>query len=79
MKRLALLLALSSVACAPTQRYALRRCPTVYASLVDFTISLTAFAIGALKYNRGETGIALGYVGAGGAVALSSNIAECRR
>ncbi len=79
MKRIALLLALSSAACAPTQRYAFRRCPTVYASLVDFTLSGAALAISVLSYSNGRDGRALGYATGAMTIGIASNLAECRR
>lgn len=81
MKRIALLLALAttSTACAPTIRYGFKRCPTVYASLADFTLTATMLAISVLKYNRGDKAVGLGYAGVGMTIALASNIAECKR
>ena len=79
MRKAVLLLSLALASCAPTQRYAMKRCPTVYASLVDFTISATALALSALAYNAQQYGRAAANAGVGMGVALAANVAECRR
>ena len=63
----------------PLIRTVIARCPTVYASLVDFTLTATTLALAVLKYNRGQTGASMAYAGVGMSIALGSNIAECKR
>lgn len=79
MKKTAILLALYLAACAPTQRYAMKRCPTVYASLVDFTITGVALALSTVAYSNGENARTVALAGGGMGLALASNISECRR
>lgn len=77
MKTTILLLALTS--CAATERHVIKRCPTTQASLVDFALAGTALALGTLAYGNGEYARTVVLVGVGGAIGLSSNLAECRR
>lgn len=76
---LPLFVALAVAACAPFQRLALKRCPTVYASFVDFTITAAAMGVSVLAMNAGRETRAVTWAGAGGIVAVASNVAECQR
>ena len=65
--------------CAVTQRTTMKRCPTVYASLVDFTVTGVALAMAVLANNNGETARTVMWTGTAVAVGTSSNFAECRK
>ncbi len=75
----ALVLAACAPACAPTQRYVLRRCPSMQASLGDFTVTALMLAKSALAINAGHEARAYTYAGIGMSVALASNFSECPR
>lgn len=79
MRKLAIVLALATAACAPTIRYGLKRCPTAYASAADFTATAALLGLGLLAHNADRDTRAVTLIGVAGIVAVSSNVAECKR
>ena len=67
------------LACSPTQRYALRRCPTHVTILGDFVAGTAALAVSVLAYSSGRAARAATYGGVGMLIYLGANEAECRR
>ncbi len=77
LRSLALVAALSS--CAITQRHVFKRCPTLPAQFVDFAASGVLIGLSVFAWNSGQEIRTLEYVTGGMAIALSSNLSECRR